>query len=142
MLRQARSARGTESENKRSAAVAKRMHSLTELPGTCWPPLPASTPIPVCPSLSPPIVITKALEETAAQNDVEVRQSFETRDRHVASVILALHADLEDDGESPITALAVYLQKRYGVFRPWTTQFRGGMPATRLKRVLKFIGEK
>jgi AraC family transcriptional regulator len=85
---------------------------------------------------------TKALEETAAQNDVEVRQSFETRDRHVASVILALHADLEDDGESPITALAVYLQKRYGVFRPRTTQFRGGMPATRLKRVLKFIGEK
>jgi AraC family transcriptional regulator len=93
-------------------------------------------------------VITKALEETADQNDVELRQSFEMRDRHIASVILALRADLEDGspagqlyGESLITALAVYLQKRYGVFRPRTTEFRGGMPTRRLKRVLEFIGE-
>jgi AraC family transcriptional regulator len=96
-------------------------------------------------SLEHPI-ITKALEETAARNDVELLQSFEMHDRHIASVVLALRADLEDGspaghlyGESLITALAVYLQKRYGVFRPRTAEFRGGMPAARLKRVLEFI---
>jgi AraC family transcriptional regulator len=96
-------------------------------------------------SLEHPI-ITKALEETAAQNDVELLQSFEMHDRHIASIVMALRADLEDGspaghlyGESLITALAVYLQKRYGVFRPRTTEFRGGMPGARLKRVLEFI---
>ena len=98
-------------------------------------------------SLEHPI-ITQALEETAAQNDVELLQSFEMHDRHIASVVMALHADLEDGspaghlyGESLITALAVYLQKRYGVFRPRTAEFRGRMPAARLKRVLEFIDE-
>jgi AraC family transcriptional regulator len=41
-------------------------------------------------------VTTKVLEETAAQDDVELQQSFEMRDRHIASLILALRADLED----------------------------------------------
>ena len=91
-------------------------------------------------------IITNALEETAGHNDVELQQSFEMRDRHIASLILALRADSEDGspaghlyGESLVTALAVYLQKRNAVFRPRTTQFRGGMPTVRLKRVLEFI---
>ena len=68
------------------------------------------------------------------------------RDRHIASLILALRADLEDGspagqlyGDSLITALAVYIQKRYAVFRPRTAQFRGGMPSARLKRVLEYV---
>jgi AraC family transcriptional regulator len=91
-------------------------------------------------------IITKALEETAAHNDVELRQTFEMRDRHIASLILALRADSEDGspaghlyGESLVTALAVYLQNRHAVFRPRTRQFRGGMPHARLRRVLEFI---
>ena len=91
-------------------------------------------------------IITNALEETAGHNDVELQQSFEMRDRHIASLILALRADSEDGspaghlyGESLVTALAVYLQKRLAVFRPRTAQFRGGMPTARLKRVLEFI---
>ncbi|HKV42458.1 MAG TPA: AraC family transcriptional regulator [Blastocatellia bacterium] len=91
-------------------------------------------------------IVTKALEETAARNDVELQQSFEMRDRHIASLILALRADSEDGspaghlyGESLVTALAVYLQKRLAVFRPRTAQFRGGMPTARLRRVLEFI---
>jgi AraC family transcriptional regulator len=91
-------------------------------------------------------IITNALEETADHNDVELQQSFEMRDRHIASLILALRADSEDGspaghlyGESLVTALAVYLQKRNAVFRPRTAQFRGGMPTARLKRVLEFI---
>ena len=91
-------------------------------------------------------VITQALEETAAHNDVELHQSFEMRDRHIESVVLALRNDLEDGspaghlyGESLITALAVYLQKRYAVFRPRTSQLRGGMPPARLRRVLEYM---
>lgn len=91
-------------------------------------------------------VITRVLEETAAQDDVELQQSFEMRDRHIASLILALRADLEDGspaghlyGDSLITALAVYIQKRYAVFRHRTAQFRGGMPSARLKRVLEYV---
>jgi AraC family transcriptional regulator len=91
-------------------------------------------------------IITKTLEETAAHNDVELRQTFEMRDRHIASLILALRADSEDGspaghlyGESLVTALAVYLQNRHAVFRPRTHQFRGGMPSARLRRVLEFI---
>jgi hypothetical protein len=41
-------------------------------------------------------LITKVLEETAPHNDVELQQSFEMRDRHIAPLILALRADLED----------------------------------------------
>ena len=91
-------------------------------------------------------VITRVLEETAAQDDVELQQSFELRDRHIASLILALRADLEDGspaghlyGDSLITALAVYIQKRYAVFRHRTAEFRGGMPSARLKRVLEYV---
>ena len=60
-------------------------------------------------------VITKVLEETAPHNDVELQPSFEMRDRHIAPLILALRADLEDGspgghlyGDSIITALPVY----------------------------------
>ena len=91
-------------------------------------------------------VITRVLEETTARDDVELQQSFEMHDRHIASLILALRADLEDGspaghlyGDSLITALAVYIQNRYAVFRHRTAQFRGGMPSARLKRVLEYI---
>ena len=91
-------------------------------------------------------IITRALEETADHNDVELRQTFEMRDRHITSLILALRADSEDGspaghlyGESLVNALAVYLQNRVAVFRPRTHEFRGGMPNARLNRVLEFI---
>jgi len=93
-----------------------------------------------------PHLLTQALEETAHLEDVELPQHFALRDRHIESMILALRSDLEDGslagpiyGESIATALAVYLQRRYGISRPTTFQFRGGLPGTRLRRVLEYI---
>jgi len=86
------------------------------------------------------------LEETAHLEDSEIKPHFGLRDRHIESLLLALRSDLEDGspagplyGESIATALAVYLQKRYGVLAPKTAQYRGGIPGVRLNRVLEFI---
>jgi AraC family transcriptional regulator len=93
-----------------------------------------------------PQLLTQCLEETAHRQDIELTQHFQVNDRHVASLMLALRADLEDGlpagrlyGESLATALAVYLQRRYAVFLQRTTEYRGGMPKVRLNRVLEYI---
>jgi AraC family transcriptional regulator len=93
-----------------------------------------------------PQLLTHVLEETSHLEDVEIRPNFGLKDRHIESLLLALRSDLEDGspagplyGESIAIALAVYLQKRYGVLAPKTTQYCGGMPGIRLNRVLEYI---
>ena len=93
-----------------------------------------------------PRLLTQSLEETSHRPDIELTQHFQIHDRHVASLMLALRADLEDGlpagrlyGESLATALAVYLQRRYAVYVQKTAEYRGGMPKARLNRVLEYI---
>lgn len=93
-----------------------------------------------------PRLLTQALEHTAHLQDIELRQHFDLRDRHLESLMRALHADLEDGlpagrlyGESLATTLAVYLQRRYAVFPTEIHSFRNGLPTARLNRVLEYI---
>jgi AraC-like DNA-binding protein len=84
--------------------------------------------------------------DTSHRPDIELTQHFQIHDRHIASLMLTLRADLEDGlpagrlyGESLATALAVYLQRRYAVYVQKTAEYRGGMPKARLNRVLEYI---
>ena len=93
-----------------------------------------------------PHFLCRTLDETAHLADVELITHWNLRDRHIASLMLALHADLEDGSpagplynESLGVALACYLVRRYSVRAPREPKYKGGMPAVRLNRVLDFM---
>ena len=93
-----------------------------------------------------PYFLAGALEETAHLADVELIPNWDVRDRHIASMMLALHADLEDGslagplyGESMAVALSHYLIRRYSVRTPRGLEYKGGMPTVRLNRVVDFM---
>jgi AraC family transcriptional regulator len=93
-----------------------------------------------------PHFLARALEETAHLAYVELISHWNLRDRHIATLMLALHADLEDCspagplyGESLGVALAHYLIRRYSVRAPRELEYKGGMPTVRLNRVLDFM---
>ena len=72
-----------------------------------------------------PDFLAKAHEETAHRQDIELTAHWSLHDRHVASLMLALNADVEDGspagpvyGESLANALAVYLVRRYAAVAP------------------------
>jgi AraC family transcriptional regulator len=93
-----------------------------------------------------PRFLARSLEDTAHLKDVELTTHWNLRDRHIQSLLLALHADLEDGspagplyGESLGLALGIYLVRRYSVRNCAKPDYRGGMPTTRLNRILEFI---
>jgi len=93
-----------------------------------------------------PYFLAGALEEIAHLADAELISNWNVRDRHIASLMLALHADLEDGspagplyGESLGLALAHYLIRRYSVRAPRRLEYKGGMPTVRLNRVVDFM---
>ena len=93
-----------------------------------------------------PHFLAEALEETAHLADIELITHWNLQDRHIVSLMLALHADLEDGcpagplyGESLGLALACYLVRRYSARPPREHEYRGGMPAVRLNRVVDFM---
>jgi AraC family transcriptional regulator len=93
-----------------------------------------------------PYFLAKALEETAHLADVELIPNWNLRDAHIASLMLALYADLEDSspagplyGESLGVALAHYLIRRHSVRAPHRLEYKGGMPTVRLNRVIDFM---
>jgi AraC family transcriptional regulator len=93
-----------------------------------------------------PYFLARALEETAHLGDVELLPNWNLRDVHIASLMLALRADLEDSspagplyGESLGVALAHYLVRRYSVRAPRQLEYKGGMPTVRLNRVVDFM---
>ena len=95
-----------------------------------------------------PGFLSRSLEDTAHLKDVELTTHWNLRDRHIQSLMLALHADLEDGspagplyGESLGLALATYLVRRYSVRNCTKPDYRGSMPAMRLNRTLEFISQ-
>jgi AraC family transcriptional regulator len=95
-----------------------------------------------------PRFLARSLENTAHLDDLELMTHWTLRDRHIKSVMLALHADLEDGspagplyGESLSVALGVYLIRRYSVRMGSHTEYRGGMPRVRLNRVLDYVNQ-
>jgi AraC family transcriptional regulator len=93
-----------------------------------------------------PRFLARVLEETAHLADVELTAHWTLQDRHITSLMRALHADLEDGspagplyGESLGVALAHYLIRRYAVRTTREPEYRGGIPTARLNRVLDFI---
>jgi AraC family transcriptional regulator len=93
-----------------------------------------------------PTVLARAFEETAHRADFEILERWVFKDRHIASLMLALSADLEDGspagriyGESLGLAVAVYLARRYGVPTHEPRHFSGGLPRYRLRLVLDYI---
>jgi len=92
-----------------------------------------------------PRLLTGGLEQTAHRHDLDLETHWQLNDRHLASLILALQADMEDGcpagrlfGESLGTAIAVYLARRYAAVRSGAPA-RGGLPAYRLRRVSDYI---
>jgi AraC family transcriptional regulator len=90
-------------------------------------------------------LFTSALEQTAHLHDLDLETHWQLNDRHLASLILALQADMEDGwpagrlfGESLGTAIAVYLARRYAGIRTGPLA-RGGLPGYRLRRVTDYI---
>jgi AraC family transcriptional regulator len=93
-----------------------------------------------------PRFLAGALDETAHLADVELRPNWSFQDRHVVGILRALHADLEDGspagplyGQSLSVALAHYLIRRFAVRKTHDREYRNGMPAARLNRVLDFM---
>jgi AraC family transcriptional regulator len=95
-----------------------------------------------------PDLLTNALEETAHKVDIELKESWGLRDRHISALLLEMQADLLDRspagtiyGESLANSLAVYLLSRYAVWKRTPAVYKGGLPGYRLKRVLDYIAE-
>jgi AraC family transcriptional regulator len=95
-----------------------------------------------------PSLLVGAIDETIGQNDIELTEHWNVRDRHIMSVLLALTNDLDAGspagplyGECLANALAVYLLSRYAVQRRVPTVPKGGLPRYRLKRVIDYIGD-
>ena len=90
--------------------------------------------------------LAQSVEETAHHEDVALTPDWELKDRHIAALMMALHADLEDGqpagplyGEMLAAALAAYLVKRFSIRPVAAKRAAGGLPKARLKRVLEFI---
>ena len=95
-----------------------------------------------------PGFLARSFENTAHLEEIELMTHWNLRDRHIQSLMLAMHADLEDDspagplyGESLGLTLGLYLIRRYSIRGSRRPQSRGGMPAARLNRVIDFINQ-
>jgi AraC family transcriptional regulator len=95
-----------------------------------------------------PRLLTGALEETAHEADVELREHWDLLDPHISALVTEMTADLGDCspagtiyGEALANALAVYLVKRYAVRRITPGFYKGGLSPYRLRRVLDYIAD-
>jgi AraC family transcriptional regulator len=93
-----------------------------------------------------PRLLTKAVDETAHETDIELTEHWDLTDGHISALLQEMMADLDEGSpagtiydESLANTLAVYLLKRYAT-RPVTPVVcKGGLPGYRLKLVLDFI---
>jgi AraC family transcriptional regulator len=96
-----------------------------------------------------PRLLTGALEETAHEADVELREYWDLVDPHISALVSEMNADLGECspagtiyGEALANALAVYLVKRYAVRRITPAFYKGGLSPYRLKLVLDYIADR
>lgn len=93
-----------------------------------------------------PKFLAQSVEETAHLEDVPLAADWELKDQHIATLMMALHADLEDGqpaghlyGEMLAATLAAYLVKRFSIRPVAAKRAAGGLPKARLKHVVDFI---
>ena len=96
-----------------------------------------------------PSYFHQALEDSPRSERIELIERFAWEDPQIPGLIRALHAETRSGvptgrlfGQSIATALAVYLAQRYSSAPPRFRRHRGGMPRTRLNRVLEYIAAK
>jgi AraC family transcriptional regulator len=145
----------TYGEIKAQWTMEGRSHSATNTPGTIYL-LPAGTrdrltwsgPTTRIVVVMSPGFLARSFEHTAHQEETELMTHWNLRDRHIQSLMLAMHADLEDDcpagplyGESLGLTLGLYLIRRYSIRGIKGPQSHGGMPTARLNRVIDFINQ-
>ena len=93
-----------------------------------------------------PRYIHRALEDSPRSEGIEVIERFASADPQIERLVKALRAETRAGaptgtlfGQSIATALAIYLAQRYSSFPLALRSYRGGMPRTRLNRVLEYI---
>ena len=93
-----------------------------------------------------PNLLQKAFSENDTGRDVELIDQWGGQDPQVEHILRALEADLEAGlpggrlfGESLLCALAVHLQRSYGVSPPRGAKLGNGLPRARLNRVIEYI---
>jgi AraC family transcriptional regulator len=90
--------------------------------------------------------LAHSVPETAHLDDVELVPQWLLKDRHIATLMLAMHADLEDGqpagrlfGEMLGASLANYLVSRFAVRPRSGPKIHGGLTVARLRRVIEYI---
>jgi len=93
-----------------------------------------------------PRYIHRALEDSPRSDGIELIERFASADPQIERLVKALHAETKAGaptgtlfGQSIATALAVYLAQRHSCSPLALRSYRGGMPRTRLNRVLEYI---
>ena len=96
-----------------------------------------------------PSYFYRALEDLRGSEGIELIEHFALEDLQIAGLIGALHAETRSGaptgrlfGQSIATALAIYIAHRYSSSPPGLRRYRGGMPRTRLNRVLEYVAAK
>ena len=146
----------TQGEIKAQWTTEGRSHSGTNSPGTIYL-LPAGTrdrltwsgPTTRIVLVMEQGFLSRSLESTAHLDEIDLTTHWNLRDRHIRSLMMTMHADLEDGspagplyGESLGLTLGLYLIRRYSTrSRNNSLQVSGGMPTARLNRVLDFINQ-
>jgi len=93
-----------------------------------------------------PILLQQALPENHRGRDVELIDQWGVQDPQIEHILRALEAELEDGlsggrllGDSLLCALAVRLQRSYGVTPSGNVKRRNGLPRARLNRVIEYV---
>ena len=93
-----------------------------------------------------PRYIHRALEDSPRSDGIELSERFASADPQTERLVKALRAETRAGaptgtlfGQSIATALAIYLAQRYSSSPLALRSYRGGMPRTRLNRVLEYI---
>jgi AraC family transcriptional regulator len=91
----------------------------------------------------------RALDDSIRSERIELIDRFALEDPQIERLVKALHTETRAGapagtlfGQSIATALAVYLAQRYASAVPTFMRYGGGMPSTRLNRVLEYIAAK
>jgi AraC family transcriptional regulator len=93
-----------------------------------------------------PCLLSNASEEIVHENNIELVEHWDLIDRHISALLMEMVADLEDGspagplyGDSLANSLALYLLKRYSNVTMRLEPYRGGLPRSKLNRVLEYI---